>query len=108
MIMNNVLIAGLIGIGAGVVDALPMIIMKEKWVATLSAFLHYFVLGLVIPFVNWGLESWLQGLIISVLSAIPVAIMVYPTDKKAFMPILGFSIFLGVAIGYVGGIFIVP
>lgn len=104
--MNNFLIAVLIGIAAGLIDVIPMIIMKLDKVANISAFTHYFVLGLIIPFVNWGLSPWISGVVISFLSALPVMIIVYPKDKKSLIPMTVFSIVLGAGIGLAGAKFI--
>ncbi|MDP3445836.1 MAG: hypothetical protein Q8T08_23500 [Ignavibacteria bacterium] len=104
--MNDFLIAILIGIVAGLIDVIPMIIMKLDKVASISAFTHYFVLGLIIPFMNWGLSPWISGMIISFLSALPVMIIVYPKDKKSLIPMTVFSIVLGAGIGLAGAKFI--
>jgi len=104
--MNSFLIALLIGIVAGAIDALPMIIRKLEKTASLSAFFHYLVLGLIIPFVNWGIEPWLKGLIIAELTAIPVMIIVYPKDKKVLIPMILFAAVLGSGIGIAGAKFI--
>jgi len=104
--MNDILIAVIIGLVAGLIDVTPMIIMKLEKVANISAFVHYFVLGLIIPFVNWGIDPWLKGIIISFLSALPVMIIVYPKDKKAIIPMITFSLILGAGIGIAGAKFI--
>ncbi|MCD4770064.1 MAG: hypothetical protein K8R35_07860 [Bacteroidales bacterium] len=57
--MNDFVIALLIGLIAGIIDVIPMIIMKLEKVANISAFTHYFVLGLIIPFVDWDLSPWI-------------------------------------------------
>ncbi len=100
--MNDFLIAIGIGLVAGLIDVTPMIIMKLDKVANISAFVHYFVLGLIIPFVSWGVPPWIKGIIISFLSALPVMIIVYPKDKKAITPMIVFSLILGAGIGIVG------
>jgi len=104
--MNDFFIAVLIGLAAGLIDVIPMIIMKLDKVANISAFVHYFVLGLIIPFVDWNMAPWLKGIIISFLFALPVMIIVYPKDKKAVIPMIAFSLILGAGIGIVGAIFI--
>ncbi|PKP05384.1 MAG: hypothetical protein CVU11_00325 [Bacteroidetes bacterium HGW-Bacteroidetes-6] len=104
--MNDFLIAVLIGLCAGVIDVIPMIIMKLDRIANISAFTHYFVLGLIIPFVNWDLEPWITGVIVSFLSALPVMIIVFPKDKKAIIPMIVFSLILGAGIGLAGAEFI--
>ena len=104
--MSNLLTVIIIGLIAGLIDSVPMIFMKLSKTACLSAFFHYFVLGVVIPFVDWGIQPWLTGLIISVLSAIPVMLIVIPGDKKSAVPMSVFAVILGIAIGYFGGIFV--
>ncbi|MDA3893260.1 MAG: hypothetical protein PF517_16480 [Salinivirgaceae bacterium] len=104
--MNDLLIALLIGIIAGIIDIIPMIIQKIEKSASISAFFHYLVLGLIIPFVNWDMQPWLKGLLIAELSAIPVLILVYPNDKKSLIPIVLFAAILGAGIGVAGSILI--
>jgi len=104
--MNDFLIALIIGLVAGVIDVVPMVIMKLEKSASLSAFFHYLVLGLIIPFVSWDIQPWIKGVIISFLSAIPIMIIVSPKDRKALIPIIIFSIILGAGIGIAGAKFI--
>jgi len=104
--MSNILIAILIGIAAGTIDVIPMIIMKLDKTANLSAFLHYFALGIIIPFVNWGLEQWLTGIIIAFLTTLPVMIIAYEKDKKSWIPMTIFALILGAGIGLTGAAYI--
>ena len=104
--MNDFLIAIIIGLVAGLIDVTPMIFMKLEKAANISAFVHYFVLGLIIPFVSWDIAPWIKGVIISLLSAIPVMIVVFPKDKKAIVPMIFFSLILGAGIGIAGAKFI--
>jgi len=62
--MNDYLIALIIGIAAGIIDVLSMIIEKLDKAACWSAFVHWLVLGIIIPFVGWEIQPWLKGLII--------------------------------------------
>jgi hypothetical protein len=104
--MNNILIALCIGIAAGIIDVAPMIIQKMDKSACISAFIHWIVLGLIIPFVNWDMQPWLKGLIIAVLSAVPIMVIVYPQEPKSIIPIFIFSAILGIGIGLAGARFI--
>ena len=104
--MNNFLIAILIGLVAGIIDVVPMIIQKLDKESCLSAFVHYFALGLIIPFMHWNSAPWLTGICISLLTALPVMILVYRKDRKAILPMLLFSILLGAGIGLAGAKFI--
>jgi len=104
--MNNILIAVIIGLAAGLIDVIPMIIQKLDKTSCISAFIHYFILGLIIPFVNWDLDPWFRGMIISLLMALPVMVIVYSKDKKAIIPMTIFALILGAGIGIVGAKFI--
>jgi hypothetical protein len=104
--MNDFLIAIIIGIVAGLIDSIPMIIRKLDKQDTVSAFVHYFAMGIIIPFVNWGIAPWIAGIIVSVLTATPMMIIVYPKDKKAVVPMIVFSVILGAGIGLAGAKFI--
>lgn len=79
-----------------------MIIMKLEKIANISAFVHYFVPGSIIPLVSWDISPWIKGIIISYLSALSVMIIVYPKDKKAIIPMIIFAIILGAGIGLAG------
>jgi len=104
--MNDFLIAIIIGLAAGFIDITPMIIMKLDKSANISAFVHYFALGLIIPFVDWGIAPWIKGIVIALLTAIPIMIIVFPKDKKAIIPMIVFSLILGASIGIAGAKFI--
>jgi flagellar biosynthesis component FlhA len=105
--MNNILIALIIGIIAGIIDVVPMIIMKLNKYACLSAFTHWIVLGLIIPFVSWNVDPWLKGLIIGELMALPVVLIVAQNDKKSIPPILVMSALIGIGVAIAGARFIV-
>lgn len=104
--MNDFLIVIIIGIVAGLIDIIPMIIQKLDKRETISAFVHYFTLGLIIPFVSWEVAPWIKGIVIALLTAIPLMIIVYHKDKKAVIPMIAFSLILGAGIGIAGAKFI--
>jgi hypothetical protein len=104
--MNGILTALLIGIVAGIIDVIPMIIQKMNKTANLSAFFHWVVLGLIIPFVSWNIAPWLKGLIIAEISAVPILFIVAAEDKKAIIPIAAMSAVLGIAVAIAGAEFI--
>jgi hypothetical protein len=104
--MNNILVALVIGIIAGIIDIIPMVVQKMKKDAILSAFTHWVVLGLIIPFVAWNVTPWIKGLIIAEITAIPILFIVAAKDKKAIIPISIMSAILGVAVGLAGAYFI--
>lgn len=104
--MEKILIALCIGVAAGIIDVIPMIIQKLDKTANWSAFIHWVVLGLIIPFVHWDMDPWLKGLVIGVLTTVPVMIIVGSNDRKALIPMTLFSAILGIGVSWAGGYFI--
>lgn len=96
----------LIGLIAGIIDVLPMVLKKMEKRACLSAFSHWVVLGVIIPWVDWDMVPWMKGMIIALLTLIPVASLVFPQDKKAIIPMVLFSLILGAGAGWAGDFFI--
>jgi hypothetical protein len=101
--MNTLLLSAIIGIVAGIIDIIPMVIQKLDKRATISAFLQYFFVSIIIvnidlPHVAW----WLQGGLISMALALPVVFLVSVQDKKAVPIILSMAAILGTLIGIAG------
>jgi len=104
--MEKMFIALCIGVIAGAIDVTPMIVRKLEKSANWSAFIHWVVLGLIIPYVQWGIQPWLKGLIIGELATLPIIIIVYSKSKISVVPIIISSAILGIAIGIAGSKFI--
>jgi len=101
--MDTLLLSAIIGVAAGTVDIVPMVIQKLEKRATISAFLQYFFVSIIIvnidlPHIVW----WLQGGLISVAFALPVVVLVSVQDKKAVPIILTMAAILGTLIGVAG------
>jgi hypothetical protein len=104
--MNKIFIALIIGIIAGTIDVVPMIIKGIDKYACISAFVQWIVLGLIIPYVNWDIQPWLKGLIIAEISALPIMILVFAKEPKSLIPIMIFSAILGILVGISGSRFV--
>lgn len=101
--MNPILLSLCIGIVAGTLDALPMILKKLPKRAILSAFLQYVVVAVVIINIDLpGIAWWLEGGIISLMMAIPVVIIIAEVDKKSIPIILTNAVVLGTLIAIAG------
>ena len=101
--MNILVLSILIGLVAGIIDIIPMIIKKLDKRATISAFLQYLFLGIIIvnidlPYIIW----WLEGGLISLAFTLPIVLLVSKEDKKAVPIIMANSIILGTLIGIAG------
>jgi hypothetical protein len=104
--MDKLLLSIIIGLVAGIVDAIPMIVQKLPRYSTVSAFFHYFFVSIVIlnidlPHIAW----WLEGGLISFALMIPMMIHVGHTDKKPLPIIAANAIVIGTLVGLAGHYF---
>lgn len=99
--MTNIYIPIIIGVIAGIIDIVPMIIQKLDKYSIISALVQWIVVALVIANIQLGITAWLKGLIVAVLMALPIVILVIKTDSKSAAPILLMSALLGSLIGFI-------
>jgi hypothetical protein len=104
--MKRFFTALLIGVSAGILDVIPMIIQGLNVYACISAFMFWVALGLIIPFVNWNMKAWVKGLLLAELMALPVIILILSEGIVSVMPIPVFSAFLGSLVGIAGKRFV--
>lgn len=101
--MDKLIFSVIVGLAAGIVDIIPMIIQKLPRYSTVSAFFHYFFVSIVIlnmdiPHIPWWMEGGLAGLMLT----IPMLIQVGQSDKKP-LPVITFNaLFLGTLVGISG------
>lgn len=99
--MKNILLSFALGTIAGIIDIIPMIIQKMDKNDTISAFIHWLVLGFIITYIKIpGVDGWLKGLIVGVLMSLPVVITVIKSDPKSVIIILVMSAILGSLVGF--------
>ena len=96
--MREVFVALGIGIVAGAIDIVPMVRQKIHKASILCVFAQWVFIGLIIPFVDWGFEPWIKGLVLGELGMIPIMLLAYGRVKKSPIPIIIFSAILGVGI----------
>ena len=98
---NEIIKAILLGVGAGIVDIIPMVIKKMDKFSIISAFTHWLAIGIVISYSSiFGLNGWVNGALIGLITGIPVAIIVMKDDKKSVPIIITMSLILGSIVGY--------
>lgn len=101
--MDKLLFSVIIGAIIGVLDIIPMIIMKLPRHSTIASFFHFFFVSIVIlnidiPHIPW----WLAGGGIGFALMIPMLIHVGHSDKKP-LPIIAFNaVFFGTMTGIIG------
>jgi hypothetical protein len=97
--MNRFFTAVCIGACAGMVDIMPMVAHKLPASATVSAFIHWVALGIIITYVRMPLSPWLSGVVVSILSSLPIAVLVGTSTMKSAAPILIMATVLGSVVG---------
>jgi hypothetical protein len=97
----NIIVAGiLLGIVAGIIDVIPMIIKKLTWDANLSAFSMWIIVGFFIAAINLNINPTLEGILIAFLTLLPCAILIGWKEPKSLIPILTMTVILGGLLGF--------
>ena len=99
--MNKPLKGVLLGLLAGLIDIIPMIIQKLDWNANISAFIFWVVAGFVIATSNLNLKGALKGWVISWILMIPTALLIGWKEPINLIPIFGVTLILGGALGFI-------
>ena len=99
--MNPILIGILLGIAAGIIDVIPMIIKKLTWDANISAFTMWVVVGFFIVAIDLNIQPIVEGILIALLTLLPCAILIGWKEPKSLIPILVMTIILGGALGFI-------
>lgn len=97
--MNRFFTSVCIGACAGIVDVMPMIAQKLPASANVSAFIHWVALGIIITYVRMPLSPWLSGVVVSVLSSLPIVVLVSGSAMQSVAPILIMATVLGSVVG---------
>ena len=101
--MKKLAAAITIGMIAGIIDVIPMIIQKLDWYSNVSAFVFWMVTGIIISYSVIPVKNWIKGGILAFISALPVMILVFSKDRKSVIPMIIMSIVLGSLIGIFTG-----
>jgi hypothetical protein len=101
--MNDITCGLIAGLLFGILSVLIMIpipfpSVDEKRRAMLGSLINRFAIGLIIPTLHIGVESWLRGLLVGLLLSLPDAII-----TKSYAPILGFGVIGGILVGWLCG-----
>jgi hypothetical protein len=100
--MRKMIVSLSLGLIAGIIDIIPMILQRLDWYSNMSAFTQWIVLGIIINYIDFDLKGWLKGLIVAELAAIPIMILVSETDGFSIIPIVVMSAILGSFVGFMG------
>jgi hypothetical protein len=93
--MKKILIGVIVGICAGIVDVVPMMIQKLSWDANISAFSAWVIIGFLIATSDLKITGIAKGLLISFLIIIPVLIIIGWKDPVVLSPVIFMTTILG-------------
>lgn len=99
--MNKSLIGLTVGLCAGLIDVIPMIIQNLTWDANLSALSMWIIIGFLTSRVDLRINSILKGIIISFLVLLPSAILIGWKEPISLVPISVMTTFLGGLQGFI-------
>lgn len=98
--MNKMVVGILLGVAAGILDVIPMILQKLSWDANLSAFTMWVIAGFMISTNELKINSVLKGLLISFLLLTPCAILIAWKEPISLVPITIMTSILGGSLGF--------
>lgn len=99
--MNKAWVGILFGIIAGIIDVVPMIRQKLTWDANLGAFSLWVISGFFIATTSLQINSYLKGVLISILVLTPSAFIIGWHHPATLTPIILMTIILGALLGFI-------
>ena len=100
MTMKKISTGIVLGIIAGIIDVIPMIIQNLTWDANISAFMMWIVVGFFIATTEIRIPSVLKGIIIGYLVLLPSVFIIGWNDPLSLIPIFIMTTILGGLLGF--------
>ena len=98
--MKKIKIGLLLGIVAGIIDVIPMIMQNLTWDANISAFTMWIVVGFLIATIDLNINSIVKGILTAFLVLLPTAILIGWQDPVSLIPIIIMTTILGGLLGF--------
>jgi len=102
---KNIIIGILLGIAAGVIDLIPMIIQDLSWNANLSAFSMWVVIGFLVSITSLKINSIVKAILIAFLVLLPNLFIIGVENLFSLIPIILMTLILSSLLGFVYKIF---
>ena len=97
---NNIGLGLLIGVIAGILDVIPMVLQGLTWDANISAFFLWMVSGFMLATSNLKLQPVLKGIVIAFLCLLPSMFIIGWNDPLSLVPIIVMTLILGALLGF--------
>ncbi len=93
--MKNALVIIFVGMAAGLLDLIPLVMVKAPLFNMLAIILFWLVAVLFMAKTTLFSNAFLNGLAVAVLIMLPVVLTVYTVNPKDFLPMLSMAVILG-------------
>jgi len=93
--MKKISIGIIIGVNAGIIDVIPMIIQGLTWDANISAFTMWVIVGFLTATIDLKLNPIIKGIFIAFLVLLPCAILIGWKEPISLIPIGIMTLILG-------------
>jgi len=93
--MKKILTGIFIGIIAGILDVIPMIIQRLTWDANISAFSMWVIIGFITATIDLKVNSIIRGILIAFLVLFPCAVLIGWKEPVSLIPIIIMTLILG-------------
>ena len=98
--MKKIKIGIILGIIAGIIDVIPMILQNLTWDANISAFSMWIVVGFLIASIDLKINPIIKGILIAFLVLSPSAILIGWSEPFTLIPIAIMTTILGGLLGF--------
>ncbi len=98
--MKRIGIGILLGMLAGIIDVIPMMLQKLTWDANISAFANWVVVGFLIATIELNINSIIKGILIAFMVLLPVAVLIGWKEPLSLIPIGIMTTILGGVLGF--------
>jgi hypothetical protein len=99
--MKRIWIGIFVGIIAGILDLIPMIIQGLTWDANISAFSMWVIIGFITAKIDLKLNPIIKGILIAFLVLFPSAILIGSQEPISLIPISIMTLILGGLQGFI-------
>ncbi len=101
--MNKLIKFLVAGVIIGIIDVIPMILMKLTWDANISAFTMWVVISYFVYCSNQNINQIIKSIIISFLVLIPNAILIGWNNPMGLVPVIIMTLILSILMGFITG-----
>jgi uncharacterized membrane protein len=98
--MQKIKIGLLLGMVAGIIDVIPMLMQNLTWDANLSAFAMWIVVGFLISTSDLKINSIIKGILTAFLVLLPTAILIGWKEPVSLIPVTIMTTILGGLLGF--------